>query len=70
MPLVPELTAYVKRQRRAGQRPDMVFLCNPNNPTGLAVERAELFPCAELLYYQRGIRNGTRTGSAGAGGGL
>lgn len=41
---VPELTAYVKREAAAGQRPDMVFLCNPNNPTGLAVERAELLP--------------------------
>ena len=25
----------------------MVFLCNPNNPTGLAVERAELLPFLE-----------------------
>ena len=44
---VPELTAYVKREAAAGQRPDMVFLCNPNNPTGLAVERAELLPFLE-----------------------
>lgn len=44
---VPELLAHVKRAAAARLRPDMVFLCNPNNPTGFAVERPELNPFLE-----------------------
>ena len=44
---VPELLAHLKEAEAAGQRPDILFLCNPNNPTGFAVEREALIPLLE-----------------------
>lgn len=44
---VPELLAHLKGAEAAGQRPDILFLCNPNNPTGFAVEREALIPLLE-----------------------
>ena len=51
---VPVLLAHLKEAEAAGQRPDILFLCNPNNPTGFAVEREALIPLLEYCE-ERGI---------------
>ena len=51
---VPELLVHLKEAEAAGQRPDILFLCNPNNPTGFAVEREALIPLLEYCE-ERGI---------------
>lgn len=45
---IPELLLHMKREEAAGRPADMIFICNPNNPTGIALNRNELLP---LLDY-------------------
>lgn len=47
---VPELLAFLESLEASLEKavPDMIFLCNPNNPTGFAMEKERLKP---LLDY-------------------
>lgn len=45
---IPELLARMEGLAAAGNAVDMIFLCNPNNPTGMAVECGEM---VSLLAY-------------------
>lgn len=44
---VPALLDALKEQEAANELPKLLFLCNPNNPTGLGVRRKELLPLIE-----------------------
>lgn len=46
----PDLNSFFKTIEN--QRPDLVILCNPNNPTGVLMERAELEPLLALCGQQ------------------
>lgn len=39
---VNALTKEIQNLKRRGRKPEMMFLCNPNNPTGLLIKKAEL----------------------------
>lgn len=45
---IPRLLERLKAEKEGGRLPDLIFLCNPNNPTGLALEREELAPLLEF----------------------
>lgn len=46
---------FLKRLDQEGETPDLVFLCNPNNPTGLLIE-PELLQRIVRVCGRRGIR--------------
>lgn len=36
---IKALTEEVEKQKNKGQKPEIIFLCNPNNPTGLLIKK-------------------------------
>lgn len=53
-PEIKALKAKICAMEEAGRKPDLLFFCNPNNPTGRAVPRRDMEELAEFSE-ERGI---------------